>query len=166
MVRSAGLTATDCNTAGRTVNSAEFEIIDPDVAVMVVEPVALLLANPEASIVANTGDEEAQLTELETFCVEPSVKVPVAKNCCVAPSGMDTLAGVIDSETSTAGETVSVVCPDMAPEEAVMVVLPTACVLAKPPEEILAMLLTDDDQTAVAVRFCVLPSEYLPVAVN
>lgn len=90
----------------------------------------------------------------------------MATNCWLAPQGIDTLVGVMDSETNAAGETVSVVCPEMLPEAAVMVVLPTACVLPNPPEEIVAMLLTADDHTAVEVRFCVLPSEYLPVAVN
>jgi hypothetical protein len=71
----------------------------------------------------------------------------------------------MDKETSAAGETVNVVCPDIAPEAAIIVVLPTACVLASPPEMI-ATLVADDDQTTVDVRFWVLPSEYVPVAVN
>jgi hypothetical protein len=78
---------------------------------------------------------------------------------------MDTLVGVMDKETSTAGDTVSVVCPDTVPEEAVMVVLPTAWLTAKPVGETVATLVADDDQTAVEVRFWVLPSEYVPLAV-
>ena len=72
----------------------------------------------------------------------------------------------MDKETRAAGDTVRVVCPDMVPDTAVMVVLPTASVAERPPEEIVAMLAADDDQTAVEVRFWVLPSEYVPVAAN
>jgi hypothetical protein len=64
---SAGVTAMDCSTAGKTDNDAEFETMDPEVAVIVVEPVPLLLACPVASIVATNGSEEAQFTELVTF---------------------------------------------------------------------------------------------------
>jgi hypothetical protein len=150
---SAGLTAMDCSTAGNTVSNAEFETIDPDPAVIVVEPVPQPLARPIASIVATVDNEEAQFTEVVTFCVEPSVKVPLAVNCWLVPSGIEALTGVIDNETSAAGDTVNVVCPDRPPEAAVIVVLPTACVLASPPEEMVAIFAADDVQTAVEVRF-------------
>jgi hypothetical protein len=64
---SAGVMAMDCSTAGKTVSNAEFEVIEPDVAVIAVEPVAFLSANPVGSMVATVGSDEVQLTEAVTF---------------------------------------------------------------------------------------------------
>ena len=64
---SAGVIARDWSTAGKTVNNAEFEMIAPDVAVILAEPVPLPVANPAASIVATVGNEETQLTVPVTF---------------------------------------------------------------------------------------------------
>ena len=62
--------------------------------------------------------------------------------------------------------TVSVVEPIMLPTVALMVELPAATPVAKPPAVIVATPVADEFHVAVLVRFCVLPSLYFPVAVN
>jgi hypothetical protein len=63
--------------------------------------------------------------------------------------------------------TLKVVLPLMLPCLAEMVVAPAETAVAKPDEAlIVAMAGTDDVQPTCVVMFCVLPSEYVPVAVN
>ena len=95
----AGVIAIDWSTAGSTVNDTEFAVIEPVEAVMLVLPSPPLWARPTALIVATDGAEEVQVTRLVTFWAEPPVKVPVASNCCVAPTGIVALAGLIASDT-------------------------------------------------------------------
>ena len=64
-----------------------------------------------------------------------------------------------------AGVTVSVALPLIEPEAAVIVTEPLATPAAVPPLTV-ATAVFDDVQVALPVRFCVLPSVYLPVAVN
>jgi hypothetical protein len=84
----------------------------------------------------------------------------------VVPSRIEALVGVTAIETGAAGETVSVVCPETVPEAAVMVAGPVACEMPNPVDETVATADADELQTTVEVRFCVLPSEYVPVAAN
>jgi len=73
-------------------------------------------------------------------------------------------------ETSVAEVTVSVVDPDRVPDVAVIVVEPAATDVASPIEPVVVLILAIDDadelQTTSAVRFCVVLSENVPVAVN
>ena len=94
------------------------------------------------------------------------MKVPVAANCWPVPSGTAALIGVIDRPTNAAGETLNIVCPETVPTDAVIVALPTPAELASPAEDTFAIPGADEDQTAVELKFCVPPSEYVPVAVN
>lgn len=71
---------------------------------------------------------------------------------------------VIDCKAG--GFTVSRVEPPMLPNVAVMVVWPAVTELAKPAVSIVATPLADEDQVTLEVRFCVLPSLKVPVAVN
>ncbi len=66
------------------------------------------------------------------FRVVPSLKVPVAVNCCVVPRAIAGLAGVTAIDTRAAAVTVSVVEPETEPEVAVMVVDPAATLVARP----------------------------------
>ena len=61
--------------------------------------------------------------------------------------------------------TVRVVEPTTVPEVAEIVVVPIAKLEAKPPAVIVAKAGVLEAHVAVLVRFCVLPSEYVPVAV-
>lgn len=82
------------------------------------------------------------------------------------PSGIDGMAGVIAIETSVAGVTVNDVEPVTEPEEAEIVVEPTATLVALPPAAIVATPALEEFQVTDAVRSCVLPSVNVPVAVN
>jgi len=65
----------------RMVESA----IEPEVAAIVVQPEAMLLARPwlpdTLLMAATLVAEELQLTEVVKSCVLPSLNVPVALNC-------------------------------------------------------------------------------------
>jgi hypothetical protein len=80
------------------------------------------------------------------------------------------LAGVTARDTSVAGVTVRVVDPERPPDVAVMVVEPAVTEVASPldPDALLmvATAAAEEPQVTVVVRFCVVPSEYVPVAVN
>jgi hypothetical protein len=95
-------------------------VVDPltlaDAAEIVVVPGAMPLARPAPLMVATELFEEFQLTELVRFCVLPSLYVPVAVNCCVAPGVIAGLAGVTAIDDKTAAVTVSVVDPAIVPE--------------------------------------------------
>ena len=168
-----GATAIDLNVAGVTVNVVDPDLF-PNVAVIVVDPTTTGVANPfepaALLIAAMDAAEETQVTAVVRFCVEPSVYVPVAVNRWVVPSAMLGLDGVIARETSVAGVTVSAALPEMPPTVAVIVVAPVATDVANPFEPpallIAAMDAAVEPQVTAVVRFCVEPSEYVPVAVN
>jgi hypothetical protein len=96
----------------------------------------------------------------------PSVNVPVAVNCCVVPKGTVDVCGLIAIDTSAAAVTVSTVDALNAPEAAVTVAVPIATLCATPALLIVAVEGVSDVHVAVLVRFCVVPSVKVPVAVN
>lgn len=72
----------------------------------------------------------------------------------------------ICSDTNDAAATVSEVLPLIAPDVAVIVVLPIVLAVARPVAAIEATELVVELQVAVAVKSWVEPSVYVPVAVN
>jgi len=94
------------------------------------------------------------------------VNVPVAVNCCVVPSATVEVCGLIAIDTSAVGVTVSSVELLTVPEVAVMFAVPIATLCASPPLLIVAVEGVSEDHVAVPVRFCVLLSVNVPVAVN
>ena len=78
---------------------------------------------------------------------------------------MEALCGVTASDASTAEVTVTIVEPDTEPDAAEIVVWPRPAAVARP-AVIVATLADEELQVTVEVRFCVLPSVYVPVAVN
>ena len=81
------------------------------------------------------------------------------------------ISGVTEIDTSVAGVTVSVVVPDMfvTGSMAVIETEPVAVDVAKPFEPDALLILAApvaDDQVTDAVKFCVVLSVYVPVAVN
>ena len=92
--------------------------------------------------------------------------MPVALSGNVVPRANDAFAGVIASDTSAAGPTVSVAEPLMLPEAAVIVVLPLPIEEATPELLTLATLEDDELQFTEPVRFWVLPSLNVPIAPN
>jgi hypothetical protein len=79
---------------------------------------------------------------------------------------IDAFAGVTDMDTSVAGVTVRVVLPLMLPEPAWIVVEPVPTEVANPAVLMVATVVAEELQVAVLVRFWVLPSLNVPVAVN
>ena len=80
------------------------------------------------------------------------------------------LVGVTAMDTSVAELTVKVAEPERPPDVAVIVVDPAATDVAKPLEPaallMAATLEVDEFQVTAVVRSCVVPSEYVPVALN
>jgi methylglyoxal synthase len=161
----AGVTAMDCSVAAVTVRSVEPEI-DDDVAVMVEVPTPAPVASPDALIVAVAVVPELHVTVLVRFCVVPSLNVPVAVNCCVAPLVIEGFAGVTAIDCNVAAVTVRTVEPLIAPDVALIVDVPTPAPVARPAALIVAVVVVPDDHVTLDVRFCVLPSLNVPVAVN
>jgi hypothetical protein len=156
-----------------TVRVVEPEMF-PEVAVIVVVPVAIEVALPFDPVallmVATDAAEEAQLTDAVRPCVLLSEKVPVAVNCCVVPRKIEGLAGVTAIETRVTSVTVRVVEPEMFPDVAVIVVVPAAIEAAFPFDPAVLLMVAIDSveevQITDVVRSCVLLSEKVPMAVN
>jgi hypothetical protein len=82
------------------------------------------------------------------------------------PTTIELLAGVTANDTRTGAVTVKVVEPVTDPELACMLVLPVPTVLARPALLIVATVAFDELHVTELLRSCVLPSLYVPVAVN
>jgi hypothetical protein len=161
----AGVTAIDCSVAAVTVSTVE-PLIAPDVALIVEVPTPAPVARPAVVIVAVAVVPELHVTAPVKFWVEPSLNVPVAVNCCVAPLAIDGFAGVTAIDCSVAAVTVRTVEPLIAPDVAVIVDVPTPAALARPAVLIVAVAVVPDNHVTLDVRFCVVPSLNVPVAVN
>ena len=109
-------------------------------------------------IVATDVVSELHCTVVVRFCEVPSVKVPVAVNCCVVPAGIEGIAGVTAMETRVAGVTVRLVDPTIDPEVAVTLVVPTATLVATPAGLTVAIFEFAVPQLTELVRSFVLPS--------
>ena len=73
-----GVTAIETNAAGVTVSATPTDVTELCVAVMVVAPVAMPVAIPDALIVAVGVFDEFHVTVEVMFCVVWLLKVPVA----------------------------------------------------------------------------------------
>jgi hypothetical protein len=143
MLEFAGVTASDTKLAPVIVSEA-VPLTEPAAAVIVVTPVATLVARPVESTAAMEEDEEDQVTDC-SHCVLPSSKIPTAMNNCELPSAIDGMAGLTEIETRCAATTVSVSVSVIDPIVAVIVVAPAPVVVAKPE---LLMVATDVDEEA------------------
>jgi hypothetical protein len=140
--------------------------IVPEVAVMVAVPATVAVAKPLLLTVATDVLDEVQMTSVVISWVVPSEYKPEAANCWVTPPGMLRLPGVTDMEDRVAEVTVRVAFPEVAPEVAVMVVIPGAMAVAKPLLSTAATDVLDELQMTCVVMSKLLPSEYVPEAVN
>src|SRR5579864_1257691 len=73
-------------------------VTEPELAIMFALPGATPVAKPAALTVATVVDAEVQVTEFVRSCLLPSLRVPVAVNCCVAPWVIEGVAGVTASD--------------------------------------------------------------------
>ena len=162
MLGVAGITAMERRAAGVTVRPVEPDTL-PRVAVIVTGPWPRAVASPfdpaELLTAATPAFVELQVTAVVRFCVDLSVKVPVAVNCCVVPPAMLGFAGITAIDTRVAGVTVKVVDPETAALAAIIVVDPGLTAVANPlePDALLteATVVAEEVQATVAVRFCV-----------
>jgi hypothetical protein len=115
--------------------------------------------------------EDVQVTDDVRGCVVASEKVPVAVNCGFIPRGLLGLTGVTAMDTSVAEVTVRFVVPNIPVESvALIVVTPTATVVASPLEPVALLIVAIDPVKELHVtdnvKSCVVLSEKVPVAVN
>ena len=153
-----GVTAMERRTALITVTLALEEML-PEAAVTVEEPSPMAIASPAVpfALIPTTAElAEVHCTDAVMFCVLPSVKVPVAANCTLVPSGKEALDGETASEASAAAVTVKVVLPLTPEYVAVMVADPCALPVAMPVLEIVAAAVFEELQVAELVRSRVL----------
>ena len=85
--------------------------------------------------------------------MEPSLNVPVAVNCCVAPLVIDGFAGVTAIDCNVAAVTVNTVEPLIAPEVALIVEVPTPAPVARRAGAMVAVAVVPEDQVTLDVRF-------------
>ena len=109
-------------------------------------------------IEATVADVELHVAVDERFCVLPSVKVPVAVNCCVFPMKREPVAGVTAMDTKAGAVTVRVVEPVKPPELAEIVLVPCARLVARPPALTVATVGADEVQVGAVVKLFVVPS--------
>lgn len=162
MLVAAGETEIELRVAGVTVSTAGgTEVTVANEARMFVVPVPLDSASPNVPAVfptvATEGVEELQIAKVVRSCVPPPASVPVAVNCRDVPSAMLAVGGETAIDATAAD--VSVVDPETAPTEAVIVVEPTAAgtVLARPVPEMAAIDVSDEVQVTNEVKSCVIP---------
>jgi len=139
----------------------------PMVADIVAVPAEPPDANPTADTVATAVLDDAQFAWLVRLAVVESEYVPVAVNCCVVPATMLGLVGVTAIDVNVFGAcTVKTVPPLTLPRVADIVLVPVDNADASPVAFTLATPVFAEFQVAVLVRLAVVPSEYVPVAVN
>ena len=141
----AGVTVTEVTVALVTVSTA-VPVTEPEAAVIVAVPVPTVVAKPAELMVATEEEEEDHATDGNS-CVLPSSKLPVALNCWLVPTAMETGAGLTEMETRWAGTTVSRVVSVNEPTCAVIVAAPALKVVAKP--ELLMEATPDADELQV-----------------
>lgn len=169
IVALAGVTAIDFNVAEVTVSVAAGLLLLPSVAVIVVDPALRPLVKPEPTpMVATLLLDEVQVVLDVTFCVLPSLKVPVAMNCCVPFLAMEAVAGVTAMDCNVAEVPVNGTAGlTTLPSVAVIWVVPGPWPTARPvcaPME--ATEAFEVAQVTSAEMSCVLPSLKVPVAAN
>ncbi len=160
-----GVTPIETNVAGVTVSPVDADTPLSD-APIIVFPTADPVARPFEPLALLIGAvaefDDVQVTDAVRSCVLLSLYVPVAVNCSVVPLAILGFGGVIASDTSVAGDTVSGVEPDTPPSAALRVVEPCAVAVARPfdPEALLiaATLDAEELQVTCEVRFWVEPS--------
>jgi hypothetical protein len=163
----AGVTAIEATTAGFTCTGGVVADLPWEAAVSVAEPVPVPVASPCVSTVYTAGSELVHATVEERFCVLPSEKVPVAVNCSVVPfAKLGGTEGVMAIETRVEALVVALkllVCPSTV---TVTLLVPGATPVITPLLFTVTAAGFDEENTALLVRFCVEPSEKVPVTVT
>ena len=117
---------------GRTVNVVD-DCTLPEAAVIVVVPALTRFAKPVLFIVATAVFEEVHVTPELMSRTVPSLKVPVAENCCEAwRTDTDVFEGATSIDVRGDVVTLTVVDPDTPSEVAEIVAEPAAIAVATP----------------------------------
>jgi hypothetical protein len=161
----AGVMAMEDRAEGFTVRVVFPEILRK-VEVMVAIPAATAVARPLLLTVATAALDDLQVTRVVIFWVVPSEYAPEAVNCFLFPTGTLGLAGVIDIEDRVAWFTLKVVLPEIRREVAVMVAAPAATAVPSPLPSTVATDGSEEVQVTCVVISLVVPSEYVPKAIN
>jgi hypothetical protein len=157
MLEFAGVTAIDSNVALLTLSEA-VPVTEPEIALIVANPVPTDVARPEALTVAVTGTDDVHVTDGKS-CVLPSSKVPSALNCRVVPTAIETAFGSTSIDIKCAETAVRVVVSLRDPTVAVIVVCPAPAVVASPEPLMLATEAEEELHVTPLPRSCVDPSE-------
>jgi len=144
-----------------------FDVIPFWDAIMFADPVPCATANPAAVTVTILVFEEDQATEVVMFCVLPSVNVPIAVNWSVVPFAIEALAALMVIDCSVAAVIVRTIELEAIPFcVAVIVLVPAVAPVTRPAPLIVATDVFDEFHVTEFVRFCVLPSLKVPLALN
>lgn len=147
--------------------SCDEPVIPDCVAEIVVWPTATPVTTPDVLIVAAAVFDDAQVTEPVRFCVLPSAKVPIAVNCSVNPMPMEPAGALTAIDCRGAEVTASATALETTPLcVALTFVEPARTAVANPLVLIVATAVLDELHATEFVKFCVLPSLKVPVAVN
>jgi len=157
MLEFAGVTAIDTNVALFTLSEA-VPVIEPEIALIVADPVPTEVARPEALTVAVPETDDVHVTDVKS-CVLPSSNIPTALNCWVVPSAIETAFGSTSIDIRCAETTVRVVVSLRDPTVAVIVVCPAPTVVASPEPFMLATEAEEELHVTPLTRSCVDPSE-------
>jgi hypothetical protein len=142
--------------------SVVLPVVPPRAAAMLLLPALTPVASPPALIVAIAVFDELQVTWVVMFCAVLSEYVPVAVNCCVAPTWIAEFAGVTAIEVRIGpvpALTVRIVLPVFPLRVAEMVLAPALTPVAPPAALIVATPVFEDDQVTWLVMSFVLPSD-------
>jgi hypothetical protein len=138
----------------------------PIVAVPAAEQFATPATLGAFAIVATVAADELQWLFRLMSWVLPSLKVPVAANCCALPTAAVGAKGVTARETSVPVPTVSVVVPVTPEADAEMVTVPPFLPWVSPEPRIEAIFGLEDFHETPLRFVAVLPSLNVPVALN
>ena len=117
-------------------------------------------------MVATVAADELQWLFSVMSCVLPSLKVPVATNCCVLPAAAVGATGVTAREARVPVPTVRVVLPVTPEAVAEIVAVPPFLPCASPEPRSDAILGLDDFHETPLRLLAVLPSLNVPLALN
>jgi len=145
-----------------TVTEAD-PLAEPDVAVIVADPVATDVTRPADDTVATVVSEDAHVTVAPEMVV-PAASLTVALSVAVSPT--DAKASVLgDNATLDATwVTVTEADPDADPEVAITEADPVATVVTNPTDETVATPVFVEDQVIVGLEITVPPASFTVAA--
>ena len=138
-------------------------LAEPEVAVIVSVPLATAVTSPADETVAINVSDDAQVTVAPEIAVPPA-SLTVAASVTVSP--MDAKDFVLgDSATLDAvWVTVTTAVPLADPEVAVIVSVPLATAVTSPPDDTVAIDVSDDAQVTVAPDMVAPPASFTVAA--